>query len=155
MTNVLKVQILTNHALEYEAPLTTVLEIGRQRQGEPGPYTHLPATTDAPARLVVAVHEESYVSRRHMILEYLASFHAVQVINRSKVAIPINNGTAILAGDSLGSRCIRVIPNESADQEAGQTVGDATLALGAVRDGGNAVPDIAPRRSRDSAGTLS
>jgi len=92
MANSLILRILEGGALGFEVELSTPLEAGRQRAGEPEPYTLLPATPTTPRRLILARRGEGNCSRQHLRLEPLPG-GAVRVVNDSKILLPLIGAT--------------------------------------------------------------
>lgn len=68
----------------FETPLESAIELGRQRQGEPGPFVLLTAGgEDGASRIVLAGRSAKSFSRRHLVLEPLPDGR-VRVINLSR-----------------------------------------------------------------------
>jgi adenylate cyclase len=88
------------HAV-FRISLAGLLEVGRQRDGEPLPYQLLPATADSPQRLIIApAQEKENVSRQHLLLEPLPS-GSVRVLNRSQIPLEMVDRPSIAAGTGV------------------------------------------------------
>lgn len=100
MSEHLKLRILGQDGFSHEAELSGTLELGRQREGEPGPGGFVPGIDQHPDRLIIApMNETANVSRQHALLEPLPSGR-VRVTNRSKAPLSCAavHGGAIAAG---------------------------------------------------------
>src|SRR5262249_45572398 len=81
------VRILVEETSACEVRLDRPIELGRQRTGAPEPYHLLPATSDNPARLIVAPqHDKDNISRRHLTLTPLPGGR-VRVDNHSQAPL--------------------------------------------------------------------
>jgi adenylate cyclase len=67
MTPPLNFRIYESQQLAFTADSDQAVELGRQSEGEPGPYTWVPAP--ARRRLVIAPRTERSVSRQHLLVE--------------------------------------------------------------------------------------
>jgi adenylate cyclase len=147
----LQLRLLEGDRTATEGRLGEPLELGRQQPGEPQPYAWLPAAGPAPARLVLARHDErDNISRRHALLEPLPS-GAVRVTNRSKAPLPCPAaaGGAIAAGTAA-----ELVPPFSFSLPA-RTV--AIGATGSAEPGGLHSldhPTVGPGRLADLSGRL-
>src|SRR5258708_7105843 len=99
MLPLLTLRITENGCPTYEVTFADPLELGRQRSGEPDPYALLPASAEAPARLVVARQQESNYSRRHVILQPLPA-GIVRVRNGSRLPLPVGGDSLTIAPES-------------------------------------------------------
>jgi hypothetical protein len=79
----MKLRIYAHGHCKIEVDLSAALELGRQREGEPGPYTLFPGTDHTPARVIIAPTSEQTLSRKHLSLEPLSS-ESVRMINLSR-----------------------------------------------------------------------
>ena len=89
MPEALQIQIEEEGMRVFEIDLPDVLEVGRQRIGEADPYSFA-LTTEGPPRLVVANHQETNCSRKHLVLEILPD-GKVRVSNRSQMPLLIQD----------------------------------------------------------------
>jgi adenylate cyclase len=85
----MSLRISRGEQVEYELAMPSVLEIGRQDEGEPEPYAFVPATGENVARCICAhANERENVSRRHLLLETLGD-DKVRLTNRSKTRLAV------------------------------------------------------------------
>jgi adenylate cyclase len=140
----LKLWLLDPNRTPLEWMLPTALEIGRQRLGEPEPYSLVPAIGESAARLIVARQTDSNVSPQHLLLQPLPE-GLVRVSNRSQLPLPrAEGGPAVPAGAvvelappfefALEGRTIRVVTADSVDEHGVQGLAEQTLAPGKLDD---------------------
>jgi hypothetical protein len=73
MPETFKLRILVPDRPACQIDLEAPLELGCQRAGEPSPYQCLPASDEAPARLVIAPQQDRHnISHRHLTLAPLS-----------------------------------------------------------------------------------
>jgi len=70
---------------EVSIPLDRTIELGRQRQGEPGPPTQI-TVSETLTRFILAEESDLRVSRRHASCEQV-SMNVVRITNHSKTSI--------------------------------------------------------------------
>ncbi len=80
----LKIKISERQKLVRELLLPQRLLLGRQKQGEPGPYSEISDT--GAIRLVIAPNDDTTVSRRQLLLEALGG-DLVRVHNTGSAAM--------------------------------------------------------------------
>jgi adenylate cyclase len=140
MTSGTTLHILVQNASICELPLDRALELGRQRAGEPDPYRLLAATSDTPARLIIALQQDKdNVSRRHLTLTPLPT-GLVRIANHSQIPLARDAGPAIAPGAALdlappfdlelAGRTLRVLPAGSADQHGICVLSERTAGPG-------------------------
>ena len=131
------VRVYVNRQLVYSTPLNRELQLGRQRPGDPDPYTR------SADRLIIARADESDYSRQQMRLGPLAA-GKIGVTNSSNVnPIVLGSGeiiaptasrqvrvpTSIRFGEQL-DREIRVEPPEEMDEKCLESIGHQVLPPG-------------------------
>jgi adenylate cyclase len=142
MSQPLKLRILIGDHPAFEIGLTDPLLLGRQRKGDPGPYTLLPATAADPARVVIASATEENCSRQHVLLQPQPD-GLVRVINGSRMPLARGDGGAPLPADAqadlpvpfsllVGPRTLVVGHADSADEFGVQALEGQTMAPGAL-----------------------
>ena len=141
----LKLFVQENDHTVLETPLSSTLEVGRQRADEAGHplYTLLPPTAAGPARLLLAPNEEKNIGRQHLLLEPLAT-GAVRVTNRSPVPLTRGDGVSIAPNTSaeltapfsllLPGRSLIVTAADSIDEFGVQGLDQKTLGPAAASD---------------------
>ncbi len=92
-----RVRLPGKDLLVTDVDITALLELGRQKTGEPPPYTLLPPAAERPyLRLIFARAEESQnSSRQHILLQPLPS-DKVAVTNRSQAPLIIRDAAAAI-----------------------------------------------------------
>src|SRR5437667_8521468 len=86
----LNLEIIENGQPVFTTEVAGPVELGRQRTGEPDPYTLL-APAAGPARLLVARQPEGNVSRQHALLDLTAE-GTVRVANLTRVPLEFDSG---------------------------------------------------------------
>jgi adenylate cyclase len=83
--------------LVHSEEFSGALELGRQGQGENGPYSHslLPSGI---RRLIIARFAESSISRKHLLVEPLPNSRVRLTNLSSKVRLPLTDGRSIMPG---------------------------------------------------------
>ncbi len=108
--------VLVSGESVFSMELTRELELGRQRMGEPGPYTHI--ALDDVDRVIIAELSESTISRRHVSIHPVASLR-IRVANVSAVnTVWIDSSKAL----ETNSEC-------ECDLPVFLTLGNADLAI--------------------------
>src|SRR5947209_12817312 len=98
MSDVLEIRVYEARRLVHTAEFAGPVELGRQAEGEPGPYDQ--KSEAGRWRLVVARRDEEAISRKHALLEALAG-GKVRVTNLStKLPIRLADGTELPPGAS-------------------------------------------------------
>ncbi len=136
----LPLRVLENGRVVYEGYLIDVLEVGRQRAGEPGRYNYRPAMAGSPPRLIIADAEEATISRQHLSFQRLPC-DVIRVTNHGRVAVPVQSGGAVLVQQtvaldtpvafSLEARVILIGHVDSGADSDAEAFGQETLRLDA------------------------
>ena len=140
----LKLLIVEEDRPAFESTFTGPLELGRQRSGEPEPYSLLPATGEALSRLIIARNQEANCARQHLRLHPLPD-GTVRVENLSRIPLSCrDSSTTVPAGSSvemaapfsliLETRFISVVPRNSVDEHGIRGLDRQTLVTGSLSD---------------------
>jgi adenylate cyclase len=92
-----ELKVYDQEQLVYTEEFNGALELGRQGQGENGPYSHalLPSGI---RRLIMARFAESSISRKHLLVEPLPGGHVRLTNLSSKVRLPLSEAQSIMPG---------------------------------------------------------
>jgi hypothetical protein len=130
----LALRILENGLVVWEGFLVDTLELGRQRVGEPGRYSFVPASDGASSRLIIANAEETSISRRHLLFLRLPC-DVVRVTNLGRVAVPVQGGFAVLAQQTIALDTPVALCVYSQEIRIGNAVAVSETDLAASLDG--------------------
>jgi adenylate cyclase len=141
MPHTLRLEIVENGQTVFTARVEgAVVELGRQRSGEPEPYRLITPATSGPARLLVARQPEGNISRQHARLESTPA-GTIRVENLSAVSLAFDCGPALASHESaehtppftllFPGRSVRVERGESMDAYGLRSLDGATIGPGA------------------------
>ncbi|MFL5244927.1 MAG: adenylate/guanylate cyclase domain-containing protein [Gemmataceae bacterium] len=139
MANSWQVVVYENKGQVFSGEIATeLLEFGRQRPDEQGPYSlH---EESGRSRLVIARLNEAAISRKHALLKRLGADRIVLTNQSTGLAIPLSAGRELAPGSScelplpfslsLGNKSIRVQIGESSEEMPLQCLAEVTAPPG-------------------------
>ncbi len=142
-TNTVLLQVFEQDRLLHQTEFSDVLELGRQDNGEPEPFSVITSRNhqaDAPQRIVIAPLTKENISRRHALLEPLGDDRIrIQNLSTKLTLRLLDDGTEL----GTGCDCIRFLPirlsiadmvvqvgAEDFDIDTVQTLGEQSVAPG-------------------------
>jgi adenylate cyclase len=140
MPQTLNLEIIENGQTAFTASVESPVEVGRQRSGEPEPYTLIAPGTAGLVRLLVARQREGNVSRQHARLEATED-GTVRVENLSAVPLEFDCGPPLASHASgeyrppftllFPARSLRIERGDSIDAYGLRSLDGATIGPGA------------------------
>jgi adenylate cyclase len=136
-----KLQILEGDRLAFETPFVGPVEVGRQRAGEPEPFTLVPGVPGVSSRLIIARLQESKWSRRHLLLQPVSE-SKISVTNLTQQPLVRPGHAPMLPGAVaelsvpthlvLESLTIKVVSSAAIDEFGTQGLDQMTVAPGSL-----------------------